>query len=262
MNEIKLLYFEGCPNAVRVKEMLLQMGHAFQEIRQDRLSENDPLRKFSSPTILKDHEIIYGTSARSEGACSLELPTFVDLKRRLNVDMAKKKGGFLTSTGSLGSILTVILCPVCKPALAVFLSSIGLGFFVHESVLKSILVGFLVVMMAGLAWSYFKIHNNPWPLFVGIALGLGLYLGRYVYFGYRENQALTYGSIIGLVIVSIWNLILKRSPSCSSCAGKRALELNNRYNCGPLFFAEWICRIIDDDDSSGRYDLRLMRKCD
>lgn len=224
MNEIKLLYFEGCPNAVRVKEMLLQMGHAFQEIRQDRLSENDPLRKFSSPTILKDHEIIYGTSARAEGACSLELPTFVDLKRRLNVDMAKKKGGFLTSTGSLGSILTVILCPVCKPALAVFLSSIGLGFFVHQSMLQSILVLFLTVMIAGLAWSYFKSHRNPWPLVMGLAFAAGLYLGRYIYFGSLENRLLTYGSIAGLFAISIWNLILKRPASCGSCAERGAFE--------------------------------------
>ena len=127
------------------------------------------------------------------------------------------KGKVLTPTGSIGSIVTVFFCPICKPGIAVFLSSVGLGFVVHESILKSILILFLLATMGGLLWSYLKIHRNVGPIIVGALMSVGLYLGRYGSFENIDNEVLTYASIAGLVGVSLWNLLIKKPSSCVSC---------------------------------------------
>lgn len=218
MAELKLVYFKGCPNADKVRSALATTGHQFDEIKQDDLPPRHPLKNYSSPSILKNNEILYGTSTGSEGGCSLEIPSLEQLRARLEGTTPDEKAKLLAPTGSVGSIITVILCPVCKPALAGFLGSVGLGFVVNEAILQSVLVLFLALAVGGFFWSYVKVHRNIWPVIFGALLSVALYLGRYVYFGYMENNILTYGSIAGLVAVSVWNFTLKRPNTCGSCA--------------------------------------------
>lgn len=215
MAELKLIYFVGCPNAEGTKKALQDTGYDFDEVKQDDLSADHPLKSYSSPTILKKNEVIFGTRTGPDGGCSLEVPTTQQIQKKLESEGLSKKAGTLAPTGSIASILTVILCPVCKPAIAVFLSTVGLGFVVRESVLRPLLLAFLALTIAGLAWSYFKVHRNVWPLAIGVAMSAGLYMGRYIYFGDFENQVLTYASIAGLLVVSIWNLRLKPGATCA-----------------------------------------------
>ena len=224
MAELTLLYFEGCPNASTVRKNLADSGLKYKEVRQDSLHLSDPLKSYSSPTILNGGEILFGTKTGPDGGCSLEVPTATQLREKLEANGITRKAGALTPTGSIASILTVILCPVCKPAIAVFLSTIGLGFVVSEAVLRPLLLAFLALTVGGLAWSYFKVHRNFWPLVVGIMMSTGLYVGRYVYFGDLENQFLTYGSIAGLLVVSIWNFRLKPRATCSGGCSTKKLE--------------------------------------
>lgn len=222
MVDLTLLYFDGCPKASTARKTLIDSGLKYKEVRQDSLHSSDPLKSYSSPTILNGGEILFGIKTGPDGGCSLEVPTAMQLREKLEADGITKKAGALAPTGSIASILTVILCPVCKPAIAVFLSTAGLGFLVRESVLKPLLIAFLLLTVAGLAWSYFKVHRNFWPLTIGIMMSTGLYVGRYVYFGDLENQFLTFGSIAGLLVVSIWNFRLKPSATCSGgCAAKK-----------------------------------------
>ena len=216
--ELKLIYFEGCPNADKIRGALAATGHKFDEVRQDNLPPQHPLKNYSSPSILRNDEIIYGAATGSEGGCSLEIPSSEEIKARLERIAPAEKVKLLAPTGSIGSIVTVILCPVCKPAIAAFLGSVGLGFVVNEAVLQSVLVLFLALAVGGFFWSYLKVHRNIWPVFFGVVLSVALYLGRYVYFGYMENNVLTYGSIAGLIAVSIWNFTLKKPNTCGSCA--------------------------------------------
>lgn len=224
MAELTLLYFEGCPNASTVRKNLADSGLKYKEVRQDSLHPSNPLKSYSSPTILNGDELLFGTKTGPEGGCSLEVPTASQLRGIFESDGLAKKAGALAPTGSIASILTVILCPVCKPAIAVFLSTVGLGFVVRESVLRPLLLAFLALTVGGLAWSYLKVHRNFWPLAVGGVMSLGLYMGRYVYFGDLENQVLTYGSIAGLTVVSIWNLRLKPRATCSGGCATQKLE--------------------------------------
>ncbi len=73
MAELKLIYFAGCPNAAAARAILQESGMPFEEVRQDDLPENDPLRGYTSPTILLGDRVVYGTASGDAG-CSLAPP--------------------------------------------------------------------------------------------------------------------------------------------------------------------------------------------
>jgi len=220
--EIKFIYFEGCPNADKVRTALKYINIDFDEINQADLSESNIFKNYSSPTILRGNHVIFGCETeQGNGGCSLEVPGIDKLRNKLGtVVNSSKRSGFLPETGSFGAALTVGLCPVCIPAIGAFLASIGLGFLVQESVLRPVLVIFLVVAISGLLWSFLKEHGKVWPLIGGILMGVTLYVGRYVYFGAVINQILMYGGIIGIIVASIWNLKLRKSTPCPTCEVK------------------------------------------
>jgi hypothetical protein len=82
---IKLVYFEGCPNADRVKKSLMATGLNFDEVRQNELPENHLFQGFTSPTILKDGEVIFGEVTNLAGGCSLNIPSTQEIIKRLGV---------------------------------------------------------------------------------------------------------------------------------------------------------------------------------
>ncbi len=84
MPKLKLIYFEGCPNAKNAKLALEQAGCDFEEIDQGSLPERHPMKCYSSPTILLEDEIIFGTKTGSAGGCSLEIPTPALIREKLN----------------------------------------------------------------------------------------------------------------------------------------------------------------------------------
>jgi len=226
MSELKLIYFKGCPKADKFRDVLKAAG--FQgviEVEQTALPEKHKLRGYVSPTILYGEQIVYGAATEDlSGGCSLDNPNVEELKKRVEQfggnNTPPPKGRVATIFGSFGSAFTAGLCPVCIPALGAFLSSIGLGFLVQEAVLKPILIGFLFLAVAGFAWSYFKVHKKLLPLILGALFAIGVYVGRYVLIGTVVNSIIMYGSIVGIIGVSIWNLRLKKRASCPSCIEK------------------------------------------
>jgi len=158
------------------------------------------------------------------GGCSLDNPNVEELKKRVEQfsgnNAPPPKGKLATVLGSFGSAFTAGLCPVCIPALGAFLTAIGLGFLVQEAVLKPLLVGFLFLAVGGFAWSYFKVHKKLLPLIFGALFAIGVYIGRYVIIGTLVNSIILYGSIAGIIAVSIWNLKLKKNVPCTSCKTK------------------------------------------
>lgn len=222
MFQFKLIYFRGCPNYIRFRNYLKGTGLSFQNICQDDLPADHPLKAYSSPTVLNGDKILFGANMGTQGGgCSLEVPTQEEFLEKLNQIGANvrpsKTSSWATQMGSIGSALTVGLCPVCIPAIGGMLSALGLGFVVSEKILHPLLIAFLGITIAGLFWSYLKEHRQLAPLILGIAMGGGLYAGRYIYFGYRINQIMMYGSIVGLIVVSIWNVRLRRKVNCQSC---------------------------------------------
>ena len=220
MNDMKLIYFEGCPNSEQAREVLLTFQCDFDVIKQDDLKEGDPYLQYSSPTILNGGEIIFGQKIDpNSSACSAEKidEKLIKQKFLISRDKTAKKGLF-ASIGSFGAALTVGLCPVCIPAIGAFLSSIGLGFLTTEIVLKPVLFVFLFFALFGFLWSFLKEHRHIGPLLVGIIMGVTLYIGRYIYIGATLNLVLMYGGMAGIIGVSIWNIYLrKKMQSCFIC---------------------------------------------
>ncbi len=72
MKRIKFIYFEGCPNAKEILDLLDELGIDFEKIEQNLLAPEDKQRNYSSPSILSEGQIIFGTQAVG-GGCSLNL---------------------------------------------------------------------------------------------------------------------------------------------------------------------------------------------
>lgn len=82
INSIKLIYFKGCPEAKIAQEALSKAGiQGVEEILQDHLPEDSRYRKYTSPSILVNEQLLYGMeSTNSKPACSLDLLNFFDEK--------------------------------------------------------------------------------------------------------------------------------------------------------------------------------------
>ncbi len=72
---LKLIYFSGCPNVQPAKDLIASAGLAADEVDQDDLPESDPLRGYSSPTLLIGDKILFGSAVGVGGGCSLGLPS-------------------------------------------------------------------------------------------------------------------------------------------------------------------------------------------
>lgn len=217
---LKLVYFEDCPNAKTARVHLILAEQDFEEVNQDKLPADHPMKRFSSPSILYGDTLLFGSAVSGDGGCSLEIPAADEITARVKEISGSpaKSSRVLASTGSFGSILAVVLCPVCKPALAALLGTLGLGFFAKAEVMQSALIIFLVLSVGGFFFSYLKIHKHLPPFLLSIAMAVAVYLGRYVYFGELENNILTYGGIVGLALLSVWNFTIKKpSAPCGTC---------------------------------------------
>lgn len=82
MNRIKLIYFQGCPEAKLAKEALAKAGvEGVEEIIQDGLPKDSVYRKYTSPSILVNENLLYGIeTTSSKPACSFDLLNFFDEK--------------------------------------------------------------------------------------------------------------------------------------------------------------------------------------
>lgn len=75
-SEYILIFFRGCPSVDIARDLLRDVGIQFTEICQDDLLLEDELRKFASPTLLDDGEIVFGCRLSQGGmGCSIDLPT-------------------------------------------------------------------------------------------------------------------------------------------------------------------------------------------
>ena len=72
---LTLITFDGCPTSPRIVSMLENMKLDFDQIDQTRLPANHPFRHYSSPTLLLNGTILFGSHTDGEGGCSLALPS-------------------------------------------------------------------------------------------------------------------------------------------------------------------------------------------
>ncbi len=84
MKKFTLIYFNNCPNYEPARQLLHQASIDFIEVCQDKLDEADPLKEYSSPTLLMDHQIIFGSRVSGAGGgCSWKIPSLDELKEAI-----------------------------------------------------------------------------------------------------------------------------------------------------------------------------------
>ncbi len=110
------------------------------------------------------------------------------------------KHGLMTLPSVGVSMLPKLVCPVCWPAYAGLLSSIGLGFLMSTVYLLPLTAGFLFLALSALSFRARK-RRGYRPFVLGLFAASGILLGKFVW----ESHASTYSAVGLLVIASLWN---------------------------------------------------------
>jgi mercuric ion transport protein len=110
------------------------------------------------------------------------------------------KQGLLALPGIGLSALPKLACPVCWPAYAGLLSSVGLGFLISTAYLLPLTIAFLTLGLAALAFRA-KNRRGLGPFLAGLVAAIGILLGKFAW----ESNATVYGGVGMLVAASLWN---------------------------------------------------------
>ena len=110
------------------------------------------------------------------------------------------KHGLMALPAMSVSLLPKLTCPICWPAYAGLLTSIGLGFLLSARYLLMFTSGFLLLSVAALAFRA-KQRRGYAPAFLGLIAGTILLLGKFLF----ESGAVMYGGLGLLIVASIWN---------------------------------------------------------
>jgi hypothetical protein len=115
------------------------------------------------------------------------------------------------------SLLPKLICPLCWPAYAGLLSTVGLGFLINSHNLLVVTALFLTVSVAALAFRAGE-RRGYRPALAGVAASAAILLGKF----YLESPATIYGGLGLLVAASIWNSWPARpAPARPQCAPDR-----------------------------------------
>jgi hypothetical protein len=122
------------------------------------------------------------------------------------------KHAMFAAPGVSFSLLPKLACPLCWPAYAGLLSSVGLGFLVGTAYLLPLTISFLLLSLFAMAFRA-SIRRVYRPLLLGLCASVGIVLGKFVW----DSRALLYGAVCLLIAASIWNMLPQSSASCPSC---------------------------------------------
>jgi hypothetical protein len=123
---------------------------------------------------------------------------------------------FLTIPALVVSVLPALTCPLCWPAYAALLSSLGLGFLATSTYLLPLTAVLLAVAIGALALQIRKSGYLPFAL--GVASGGAILAGKFMI----DSNLTTFAGIALLLIASASPLRSRRSAgsdACSTCAG-------------------------------------------
>lgn len=82
MKNVVLIYFDSCPNVQLAKKLLDELGLSYSEVNQDKISKDHKYAYYSSPTVLIDDEILFGSKTQG-GGCSFKIPSIEELRKRI-----------------------------------------------------------------------------------------------------------------------------------------------------------------------------------
>jgi len=125
------------------------------------------------------------------------------------------KSGLLAIPGIVAAMLPTLTCPLCWPAYAALLSSLGLGFLGSAAYLLPLTGVFLAVAIVGLALQS-KRHGYG-PLLLGIVAAVPIVAGKFA----LDSNLMTYAGVGLLAAASVWTMMPSRrsdAPKCAACA--------------------------------------------
>jgi len=113
------------------------------------------------------------------------------------------------------AMLPKLLCPLCWPAYATIVSSLGLGFLVGTTYLLPITTSFLGLTLWVLAFRA-RLRRGLAPFLLGLVASGAVLLGKF----YLESNPVMYSGAGLLVVASAWNAWPRRmdGPVCKNCA--------------------------------------------
>ena len=137
------------------------------------------------------------------------------------------KQGILAAPGVGVSLLPKLACPLCWPAYAGVLTSVGLGFLISAAYLLPLTAGLLALALAAMSFGASNRHGYG-PLWLGLVAAAGILLGKFAW----ESKPTMYTAIVLLVTASMWNawprhVTSGRAAICPDCDEKNN-ELDQR----------------------------------
>ena len=233
--KVELIFESGCPNILDTRENLLR---AFSEAQVspkwtewDTASQESPahVRGLGSPTVLVDGIDVSGHFRTSTSCCRLYATA--DGRRTGAPPIEAIRAALLASAGSpprgswRGSLailpgvgvalLPKLACPMCWPAYAAILSTLGLSFLLSESNLLSVTLLFLVISVGSLAYRAQERFGYG-PALVGAVAAAIVLLGKFRF----DSKAAMYSGLALLATASLWNgwpRRLARRSTCPQC---------------------------------------------
>lgn len=222
--KVQLLSFPGCPNVETTRQALRRaliasgLPPEFEEVDVTSSATPESLKAWGSPTILVDGRDVVGSEPT--GSCwrlygprgqTRGVPPEALIEQAIR--NARTGGGHLLGSlaavpGALVALLPAATCPACLGAYFGVLSVLGLSFLLTNRVLVPLVVGFLPLGIASIAWST-RGHRRFGPLVATVAGSGAVLAGRLVW----SIPAMLYAGVALLVGASLWNLWLKRPRS-------------------------------------------------
>lgn len=221
--KVQLLYSPGCPNVVAARENLRRaLADCGLRVRVEEIDTTRPdtpkqLRGWGSPTLLVNGIDVAGGPGPTGASCRLYPGAATHFQgapseETIRAALQQARGlrwswmrSMALLPGAVLSLLPSATCPACVAAYAGVLSTLGLGVLLTERALVPLIVVFLVIGFASVAWST-KSHRRYGPLVATLLGSLAVVLGRVAW----NVPPLLYAGVALLVGASLWNLWLKR----------------------------------------------------
>lgn len=119
------------------------------------------------------------------------------------------KGTALAMPGVGVSMLPNVVCPICLPAYAAVLSSLGLGFLISTRYLLPVTIVFLTGAVGALAFRASG-RRGLRPFWTGVMAATGVLVGKF----WLDSATITYAGVALLVFASVWNIVPRPVCSC------------------------------------------------
>lgn len=123
------------------------------------------------------------------------------------------KQGLLALPGVGVALLPKLACPLCWPAYAGLLSSLGLGFLISTPYLVPLTIAFLILALAALAFRATR-RRGYGPFLLGLIAAVAVLLGKFLW----ESSPTIYSAVGVLVGASMWNAWPSRNDATTRSA--------------------------------------------